>query len=458
MAKAPPAAFSATEIEAADEAARRRTAELDQSAPGPFQRPITGYNHVILDGQSLAAGWDSRPIRTVEAPDPANLMLGGSVHSSADRSQRWVPVGEPVFTPLAETVVGPHGETVLSQALLRLRAAMVAAGEVSGCQFVASQVGYGGRTIEMLSKGARNQEYRRIPGAARAVRNAAAREGGAYALAAFIWIQGEHNYLGAKGSTTDRQVYKDLFAQLVADIRADCQYGIAQQDLPFPTFLCQSGSQYTVDATGLSIGLAQWDISREQPHCYLVTPTYPFPDHGGHLTANGEAWMGQLVGKAMARVIVEQKPWRPLAPLSLLVRDAEILISYDVPCPPLVFRDCYYWKKAMMFPTRGFRVFDDEGFIAIRAVEIVAPRVIRIRLARATSAAAHPTVRYAGQEHHKSHRGHGNVCDSDATVASATYVFDPASDPKEDIAELVDRPYPLWNWSIAFQLPAEAAP
>jgi hypothetical protein len=66
-----------------------------------------------------------------------------------------------------------------------------------------------------------------------------------------------------------------------------------------------------------------------------------------------------------------------------------------------------------------------------------------------------PRIRYA------SHAvgGAGELRDSDPTVADARYEYlpDEGMPPEANIEALVNKPYPLHNWSIAFEIKASAS-
>ena len=447
------AAFTAADIADEDQRARLAAAERLRQVDASSARPVVGLNDLIIDGQSLSAGWDSVPIRSTVAPYASNLMLGGSVHSAGGAGITWTPSGAATLQPLRETVLGSGGETIATQALAFLKRAM---GDERGLaedterKLTAGSVGYGGRTWEQLSKGATPNEYNRVPTYCAAMKAAANGASLPYQILSMVIMQGEYNYTGTNSGSSDKAAFKAGWRAIVENVRTDCQVSIAGQARPFSVYTYQTGAQYTRDSTNLSIGMAQWEMSEEEPNWYLVGPIYPYPDHSGHITANSEAWFGQMVGKVKARVLLRGERWRPLSPLTVRRRGREVLVAFHVPAPPLVFRSCYVGKVATMFANKGFAVLDNAGAVGISVVEIVAPTVIRITLSRDTSSGASPRLRYAGEA---TYGGHGNVADSDATEASANYVYDPAAHPSEDIPELVGKPYPLWNWSVAYELP-----
>ncbi|WP_139281282.1 sialate O-acetylesterase [Muricoccus roseus] len=325
--------------------------------------------------------------------------------------------------------------------------------EEAATKLVATNGAFGGRTLEMLSKGATPNEYGRMPTACEAVKREAERIGEPYRYLATLWLGGEHNYLDENGGSSDKAQYKAGLRRLVADLRSDCQCGIAQQAEPFAVFSYQAGCQFTRDGTNLSVGMAQWELSEEEPHWYLASPAYPVPDIGGHLSALGTAWLGQIFGKVMARVLLDGVRWRPLAPLMAVRHGRDVFVPYDVPVAPLAFRPTFLGRRSVMFPLKGFALIDDAGEVPLRFAEIVAPRVVRVELGRETSAEARPRLRYAGR---RNYNGHGNLTDSDATLATANFRQDPAVTEEDEFASSLEgKPFPLWNWSIAYEIPIE---
>ena len=103
-----------------------------------------------------------------------------------------------------------------------------------------------------------------------------------------------------------------------------------------------------------------------------------------------------------------------------------------------------------MIENRGFTLSDAQGEVPIEAVDLVADTVVRLTAGR--ELVGTPRIRYA------SHAvgGAGELRDSDPTRADARYEYLPAEGMPDEanIAALVDAPYPLHNWSIAFEIQA----
>ena len=142
--------------------------------------------------------------------------------------------------------------------------------------------------------------------------------------------------------------------------------------------------------------------------------------------------------------------WQPLSPLGASVEGREVFIDFHVPSPPLAFDQPYLGYKQRMIENRGFTLSDAQGEVPIEAVDLVADTVVRLTAGR--ELVGTPRIRYA------SHAvgGAGELRDSDPTRADARYEYLPAEGMPDEanIAALVDAPYPLHNWSIAFEIQA----
>ncbi|HEY3331037.1 MAG TPA: hypothetical protein VGK19_13500 [Capsulimonadaceae bacterium] len=435
----------------ADDAAtygKRDTANLvaSKALKGAVNKDVVGltfdYNHVIVDGQSLSVGADSH-IAITTTPTAGTVMVGNSVTYNLDNPT--------VFSPL---VAGPGDEQPVVGAVNYFRYLANNFPPNSSKTIVGSSVGVSGRTVEALSKGAPKPYYPRLVGAVTAAKKAAADLGKTYGVTALCWVQGESNYPPTPDAVSTKGEYKAKLLKLREDFIADAVTGTAAQK-QIPAFVTyQTGGSYSNDVNGLAIGMAQWELTQETPGCYLATPAYPFVDYGGHLTANGYRWMGAAFGKVLNKVIVERHLWQPLAPRSVAQKDRTISIDFFVPEPPLVFESPYIGrKKYPLFGDRGFTVLDDQGVVPIIGARIVLSTIVELTVGRDT--VGEVTVRYADKARHD---GNGDLRDSDPTLSKDVYVYDEANGiqrPDEKLDELIGKPYPLYNWCIAFSLPAK---
>lgn len=451
---------------------KRLTAERVE-APNSLSPELSAkYNHIVTFGQSLASGAEGWPALSTE-PGYDNLMLGEATRSATYSGDRFVPVGGPAFKPLKAVVqrktdpkellteqevaqlekhAQEEGESVEVGALnLARRLYLEGKGVESDPEhrFVASNAATSGRSIAQLSKVGGTHEYRRVLQAVDQARQAAEAEGGRYALSAFFWLQGEHDYAEVQGGINDKATYKRMLRQLRENLNEDTARAIGQARMPaFITY--QTDAKSSVVNGSLDIGMAQWELAQQEPNWYLAGPVYPYVDKGVHLSANGYRWFGQMLGKVYHRVVIERRGWVPLSPIGATVEGREILIDFHVPHPPLAFDEPYLGHQARMIENYGFVLTDAKGKVPVESIEAVADTVVRLVVARDLAGA--PTIRYASHET----GGAGELHDSDPTQADARYEYLPEQGmpPEADVEALVGKPYPLHNWSIAFELQA----
>lgn len=468
------AGFAPDEIKARAVASRQRSIELAAMGSANAARPEWDFNHVIAYGQSLSSGWEGWPALSVEQQYDS-LMIGDSVHGTSESGQHFEVAGDLTFRPLVATVMsnGTKGEVLAADAVAALKPDSLALGEtvLEGAidfwrsrqrmrgdeadmarRFVATSCGVGGRTIEQLGFG--KPLFGRPRSAVDIGSRLAEAAGGSYGIAALLWLQGENNSVGLNG-TQDRADYVRLTAAFQADFNREIVRGIAGQGRMPAVFTHQVGGPYVRDASRLSIPMAQMECAYRLADWFMVGPSYSVTDKGGHLDPNGYRWLGQQFGKVMHRVLDLGEGWKPLHPLRATVRGAQVLVDFHVPQPPLVFGPCYRGTTPTQFADGGFSVTDDAGRIGVTSAQVVAEACVLLALDRAPGPGG--TLWYAGQT---LHGGHGNLHDSDPTLASACYEYSAGSGqrPGADRPELVGRPYPLWNWCVAFHAVLERDP
>ncbi len=430
--------------------------------PENVAKPVFGINHIIAYGQSLATGWEGVPALT-RKPRHDTLMLGRSVRGAgAESSPVWEPLGGPVLRQLQATEQLPDGtlldaaavatlapgtavlgETVLEEALGLLRGRMLGADQAARLRLLlGSACGVGGRSLEQLSRGAEPELFNRLRGCVTRARAAALAWGKTYGIAAILLLQGEHNSWGVDGAASDRAGYAALLARLHRDIVTDIAGTLAAQEVP-PAFVTyQTGGAYASD--DMAVPQAQLDFALATQGVFMAAPVYPLPDRPtGHLRADGYRWLGAQFGKVLATLFVERRPWRPLHPIAAAGNGRQVLVSFHVPQPPLVFGRPFFGTRRDTVPDQGFSVVDATGTVPIEAIEIAAPDRVALLLGRAPSGPAR--LRYAD----RAHRGRGGLHDSDALLAEVAFAgtdLDPAE------AALLGTPYPLMNWCVGFDI------
>jgi len=469
--------LTATGAHADDQALADRDAQNKRWSEQMLERPKllpppleAQYNHVVTFGQSLASAAEGWPALSKQ-PGYDNLMLGDSTRSATFSGDRFVPVGGAAFKPLRAVVqlkrdptmlldstavaaLKPHdqeeGESVEVGALNMARRLYL---QDKGLEadpahlLVASNAATSGRSIAQLAKVGGTQEYKRVLQAVDQARQVAESKGASYSLSAFFWLQGEYDYAEVQGGINDKQRYKTALRQLRDDLYRDTARAFGQVQMPaFISY--QTDAKTSVVNGSRDIGMAQWELAREEPNWYLAGPVYPYVDQGTHLTANGYRWFGQMLGKVYHQIVVERRGWQPLSPLGATQEGREILIDFHVPHPPLAFGEPYIGYQARMIENYGFVITDDQGKVPVENIEAAADTVLRLVTAR--DLVGTPTIRYASQ----AVGGAGELHDSDPTVADAHYEYLPDEGMPADanIDALVGKPYPLQNWCIAFEL------
>jgi hypothetical protein len=442
-----------------------------QAALAALARPTWDVNHVIAYGQSLAMGYEGWPALSLTQPYDS-LMLGDSVRAAEESVTEWRPVGAAAFRPLVATVATPGtaallrpdevaklppghiaaGETVLEGAVNLWRGRLMAAGGALGRnRLLASAAGVGGRSIEALSRGASPDLFNRVRECIALARATAEAAGLTYGVVAVLFLQGEHNALGADGCTTDTAEYRARLAALHRDILADIGK-ITGQTAPPGFFLYQTGGTYANQTN--SIARAQLEFALATPGCFMVGPDYPVPEKSGHLDANGYRWLGAQFGKALHRTLTLGQDFLPLHPLRADLRGRALLVRFHVPVPPLLWGRPFAGQRRGDPQDCGLLVLDRAGPVPLADLEQAGPDGMELTLSR--DAVGPVTLRYAD----RTLGGRGALHDSDPDLSPDPYEFDAATGHYETAnhPDLNGRPYELRNWCAAFAMPVEVQP
>ena len=429
-------------------------------------RNVFDWNHLITYGQSLSTGQESWP-RLSKTSLYGNMMIGDSVRPKGGTN--FIPYGE-------EFVLKPHIATVADGGLLSdIEVADLPRGNQSNGEtvsegwanmakflhndhllkandervFISSNNGLGGKLISELSKGSSTGIYNRNIDCITKIKKLSENEGKTYGVTGLLWMQGEYDYLDKPGGAASREAYLHLLTKLREDLCLDIKSITGQPREP-AFFVYQPGPQYVRDSHKLGVGMALWDITNQHNNAYMVGPVYPVTDKGGHLDANGQRWYGNQVAKVYHRVVTLGQDWKPLSPIKITTKKNKITIQYYVPEPPLRFGKPYKNSNAIDLKNKGFYVTDDSGKIAITGVDISNSTKITITIAR--EIIGEGKIWYANQQENA---GFGNIMDSDTFLAHDKYQYEENVGfyPEANITELLNKPYPLNNWSISFCLP-----
>ncbi len=386
---------------------------------------------IWMMGQSLCDGSESLPLVSTNDSAWGNVMFQRGVRTWLANDQAATPESRPAeqfaLVPLKAMVNGGLGETVANGMADHLAAALAAEQRPSP-KFLVACAGQGGRQIQELSRAdlsvdERTPESRRHGGgyyktslddARRAVEQAKAL-GSTFAVKALYWMQGEGNggpTGGLMPTRWDAELprkdgliwYRDQLMAYRRQWSADLG-AITGQKSELPMFTYQTLGP---------AGEAQLMAADADASIHLVGPHYAVPSalnsryppgrHGDaiHLSADGERWWGEQVGKVMHRVLHHKEDWQPLRPLTAKLTSARdgIVITFSVPRPPLVIDTAFLARQEMataggFTSLAGFQVRGSQGqAIALNSIETVSPTSVRIRFVSALPANENCRISY----------------------------------------------------------------
>lgn len=321
------------------EAARARAAAVRDRTISGIPSISHKYNVIVGNGQSLGTANETWP-RKSKTQIAGNLMLGQSLRPQGVASNTFLPVGSSAFYPLVathqsntdgsqlndeQTATLPtgdnaRGETPLEGACNGLKRLFcdkfgLPYADVSR-QLVAAAVGISGRTIEALSKGHPAGAYGRYTSALAQIKAIADAQAQPSQILATLPMQGEYNSDTTFGAATSEADYGALQDAWFNDMQIDGR-AIFGQPLSPAVFIYQTSMGWVKDAVLAGVPMAQLKAALNRRDVWMVGPSYPYTDKGGHFDANGVRWFGNVAAKVMHRVLVERKDWKPVHPFKV---------------------------------------------------------------------------------------------------------------------------------------------
>lgn len=419
----------------------------------PFAQPAgSDYAQVIIYGQSLASGTESQIARTDTALDGV-YMVGSSAH--------WYKAA--TLTGLNPCKnIGFESPIV---AAVNHFATMYRRYRDPNQKFIANSTGLGGRSIERLSKGCTSYSYEYLYKDAFLdyldnTKAAVTAQNKTVKCVALIFMQGEYNYDGhnsgqgftnGTNGTTDKDEYKALLLQLKKDMQADVMAKYGQTEPPL-FFVYQPGGAFITNGTS-SINMAQQEAAAECEDMILLGSAMPCPRFaGGHMCSNGYRWQGEMIGKQLTESLLWGEADHTVLDRAITVEGNRVCIDYEVPVPPLV-ADTWTVQAQDNY---GFSVYVDGVGVTVEKAEVQNTRVV---LTCAKELSGKVAVKYAGNAvGDRTHRGIGNLRDSDPYTSLYTYADDTSETssagntidyrPKDAAGNSLNgKRYPLWNWA-----------
>lgn len=458
-----------------DDARNRTRTDAIMTVPHNLKiaRPDKQRALVAGDGQSLSTAVEAWPAITTDARRTDTFMIGLSVRAANNTSTGgWTPQGgSAVLTPLIATVepitgtarvpmssgdvaaINPASSASYEgeNAIVAVTNGLARAWEEKGgptIKWIGASAGYGGTSIENLQIG--TQKGKRLEDLIDLHKTLAVAAGESWNLLGLRWTQGEENYKNDGGSgTATKDGYKAQLTTFYDNLKTFTAG--RGQAVPPPMFLDVTAGSYVNDAVEASISMAQVEFALETPGAFVIGPNYPYTDKGGHLDSNGARWMGLMGLKLMRRVLIDRLGHDPFYPTKIEVEGRWAYVHMGGAVGPIRFAPNYTVADDVLYSDGGFRAKSGSNWIGVEKVETIAATIAAIKFESAVNRET-DKLWYADRA---VHLGNGNLCDSDPTRAQELYEYFAGGGmyASANIAELVNKPYPMANWCPPFVLP-----
>lgn len=365
------------------------------------------YSQIIVYGQSLAQGENSKAISTNIIPNA--YMLGTTVRARD---------GE--LNPLRAV----DYEFPVINAVNALQALYNKKRKSSPLSFVAYTGGQSGRCISAISKG--TDVYTSFITGCSNTKNAVESQEKSIGCIAIIYMQGESDYSPLEADkdiyTNDKDEYKRRLLQLKNDIQKDIMEIYGQTEKPLFFVYQTSGRWIRTDAVGgsdnvdMPISMAQKELAEENSDVILISPAYPCTCYtDGHLSSNGYAWFGELIAKAIWQTLNKDIRFSNTLIEKVIKKSNKIILYCQVPVLPLKI-DTHTLPLQTNY---GFQVKENDTEININTINVY-DNIIELILDRDIENVGNISVSYAGRYRD----GRGNICDSDKWVCNSIYIDD----------------------------------
>ena len=298
--------------------------------------------------------------------------------------------------------------------------------------------GQGATTIDRLGKG--SEPYESFIDDIKTAYETAQERGWRFVMPALCWMQGETDVTDYPG--TD---YRKLFLQLVKDINDDVRKITGQKEnveiILYQTNPLTRAGNFNATAyqcQETNIPNFFMELVRDSANFHASGPTYPytFVREAIHIDGVGQQLHGCLAALSALDILRHRQQQRGLLPVDIAHKGQEAIISFHVPCPPLVL-DTLQVNKADHY---GFSVITRDNRNILQHVSIEGEQVHLLCTEQPDSC----RIRYAvNGEKGKSGRRNGprgNLRDSQGD--SLTHSIN-------------GKAYPVGNWCWQFDIPIE---
>ena len=199
--------------------------------------------------------------------------------------------------------------------------------------------GQDGTVIADLGKG--TPPYQKFIKDIKTAYHTAQRKGWDFVVPAICWMQGETDI-----NSYPETNYRELLVQFERDINNDVKQ-ITGQRRNVEIICYQSNSltraehfnSYAYHCVETDVPQTQMELIRDNPIFHASGPTYPYDCVNNiiHIDGIGQKKQGVLEALAAMDILKHQRCPRGLLPLEANYKGQEIIIHFQVPCPPLTF-------------------------------------------------------------------------------------------------------------------------
>ncbi len=217
--------------------------------------------------------------------------------------------------------------------------------------------GHGMNTIEQLMKP--SEPYIKFIKEISTAYEKAQERGWEFYVPAVCWMQGESDIVEYPDYD-----YKEYFHRMYNDLNTDIKQVTHQKDdiriICYQSTTITKGLRYKANnynATEPKTPTAQMELIRDDSLIWASGPTYPydFVNESLHIDAKGQQYVGRLAALSALDILRGGKRRIGLVPMSYEVQGNDVLIHFNVPCPPLYL------------DTISVRKTDNYGFNVIRS-------------------------------------------------------------------------------------------
>jgi len=282
--------------------------------------------------------------------------------------------------------------------------------------------GHGMNTIQQLMKPV--EPYNKFIREIACAYEKAQERGWEFFVPAVCWMQGESDIVEYPDYD-----YKEYFHRMYNDLNTDIKNVTHQEDdiriICYQTTTLTKGEHYQLnnfEASEPQTPTAQMELVRDDSLVWASGPTYPcdFVREHLHIDAEGQQYIGRLAALSTLDILRSGKRRVGLVPLSYEVQGNDVLIHFNVPCPPLCF-DTINVNKADNY---GFNIIRKDNADIVSSVFIDGNTVVL----KCKESPEDCKIRYGiNGEFHKGGRKRGprgNLRDSQSPYSNWCFLFE----------------------------------